>query len=194
MQIHSNIHGPTVAELRRKYRLNYFVETGTAGGDTTELAAIYFDRVFTCEIDEGLLARSIKRMAEYNNIDFYHMPSPDFLRHIKRQVSQPAMYWLDAHWCGGPVKLDRECPLLEELEIIGGLHGHTVVLIDDLQIMLEPPAPPHDPTHWPTVDDIHAKLSEWAGTVKTSIVQGQNSKIMVVEPVELAEHLKRRRL
>ena len=152
MQINSNIPGPLLSRLRRKYRLDFFVETGTNQGNTTELAAIYFDVVFTCEIDGNLLAKAQKRLEEYPNIQFYQMSSPDFIRRVKPQVSQPALWWLDAHWCGGKIKPEKECPLLEELEAIGGTLGHSVILIDDANYIANPPPPPHDPKQWPTME------------------------------------------
>jgi len=51
MDIHTSLPGPLLGRLRRTYRTNFFVETGTCHGDTAELAAVMFDRVFTCEID-----------------------------------------------------------------------------------------------------------------------------------------------
>jgi len=184
MEIHSNIPGPLVSRLRRQYRLDFFVETGTNRGDTAELAAIYFDVVFTCEINPDRLARAQKRLAEYPNIRFYNLPSPEFIRRVKPSVSQPALWWLDAHWCGGP-KPPKECPLLEELAEVKGTHGHSVVLIDDADLFLAPPKPPHNALDWPTMDQIRHALSSWNETLNIEVIQGPNTKVICVTPAKV---------
>ncbi|MEJ0067709.1 MAG: hypothetical protein WDO24_02070 [Pseudomonadota bacterium] len=62
------------------------------------------------------------------------------------------MFWLDAHWSGGPSAGEvEECPLLDEIAIVAsGLDRHCV-LIDDARLFLAPPEPPHNPDHWPTL-------------------------------------------
>ena len=182
MKIQTNLPGPTLARLRRQYRLNYFVETGAGHGNTTELAALYFDKVFTCEIDESLTAEVIERMAPYLHVQVHCLPSPEFLRKIKSQLDQPTLYWLDAHWCGGPVKPERECPLLDGLAAIGGLHGHSVILADDAGYFISPPPPPHDPKQWPTMDQINDVLASWKEDLVTEVIQGPNSKVLIVRP------------
>lgn len=182
MRVNSNIPGPLLADLRRRFRLNFFVETGAAGGDTTELAAGYFDHVFSCEIDGQLFRAAKRRLAGYGNVDLYRMLSPEFIRKVKPQVCQPAMWWLDAHWCGGPVKPEKECPLLEELAEVKGTHGHSVVLIDDVQLMIHPPPPPHDPNQWPTLDEVKNAVASWGESIQTEVVRGPNSLILVITP------------
>lgn len=182
MEISSNILGPQVAYLRRKWRLNYFVETGTAHGDTAELAAVCFDKVFTCEIDPALAVKARQKLVNYPHVEVFEMPSPEFLRQIKRRLNQPTMYWLDAHWCGGPVKPAKECPLLDELAEIGSLHGHSVILIDDVNYMLSPPPSPHDPKQWPTMTQLEATFGSWKEDLILKVEQGPRSKVLIVTP------------
>lgn len=184
MKIETNIIGPLVARLRRQFRINYFVETGTCHGDTAELAAIMFDKVFTCEIDPSLVAEASGRLAPYGHVQVHQLHSPDFLHKIKSQLDQPTMYWLDGHWSGGAVKPSRECPLMEELAAIGGLHGHSVILIDDAEYFLNPPPPPHDPTQWPTLDQISRVIADWGEQIATDIKQGAHSQVLAVTPAE----------
>ena len=184
MKIHSNIPGPAVGYLRRKFRLNYFVETGTCHGDTAELGAITFDQVFTCEIDPALEAQARARLSPYNNVLIRNMESPAFLKEVKSQISQPALYWLDAHWCGGAVKPTWECPLLEELRAMGTLYGHSVLMIDDVNLMVNPPPPPHNPDQWPSMDEVRAALEKWGEPLSTYLEHGPNSDVLVVVPKE----------
>ncbi len=183
MKISTNIPGPLVHYLRRKWRINFFVETGTAYGDTAELAAIIFDQVWSCDIDPTLIEHARNRLSEYTSIvDLAVESSLDFLRRIKPQVSQPVMYWLDAHWCGGPIKPTKECPLIDEIEAIGSLNTHSVLVIDDINLMESPPPLPHNPAHWPTIAQVHESLLKWGEPLHTEVHQGDNSRVLVVTP------------
>lgn len=182
MKIETNLPGPVVAKLRREFRINYFFETGTAKGDATELAAIMFDKVFTCDIDPEAIHVTSLRLADYDNVQIKYMPSPDFIRLVKRQLDQPIMWWLDAHWCGGPIKPQKECPLLEELEAIGSLNGHSVLLVDDIHYMTKPPPYPHNPAQWPTIKQVHAAIAAWNEDLTFSIVSTANSSVLVYHP------------
>ncbi len=184
MQINTNLPGPVVARLRREFRINYFFETGTSKGDATELAAIMFDKVFTCDVDADAIHAASTRLADYPNVQIKYMPSPDFIRLVKRQLDQPIMYWLDAHWCGAATKPPKECPLLEELAEIGGLNGHSVLLIDDVNYMTSPPPAPHDPKQWPTIAQVHKAIEAWGEDLAYSFVDGPNSQILVYHPTE----------
>lgn len=183
MKISSNIPGPLVHRLRRKWRINFFVETGTCHGDTTELAAIMFDQVWSCDIDGDLIDKARERLHEYPGVSLSVESSPDFLRRIKPQVCQPVMYWLDAHWCGGPTKPVRECPLLDELRAIETLNGHSVILIDDINLIDNPPPPPHDPTHWPNMDQVREVLSTFGEELEFEWYDGQHSRVLAITPV-----------
>ena len=182
MKIETNLPGPIVAKLRREFRLNYFLETGTAKGDAAELAAIMFDKVFTCDIDPEAIRAASLRLADYSNVQIKYMPSPDFIAHVKRQLDQPILYWLDAHWSGGHIKPAKECPLLEELAEIGGLNGHSVLLVDDIHYMTKPPPKPHDPKQWPTIEEVHRAIAAWKEDLTHSIVETPNSQVLVYHP------------
>jgi len=181
MKVDSNIPGHLLAHLRRKFRLHFFVETGTGGAQSTELAACCFDRVFTCEIDETALRNAQQRLAAYHNIQFYPLHGPDFIAKVRPMVSQPAMWWLDAHWCGGPKRF-QECCLLDELRAIQGTFGHSVILIDDANYMLKPPPPPHDPKQWPTVEQIKELVGTWNEPLDIWIEPTSNTDVLVITP------------
>lgn len=189
MQINTNLPGPVVSKLRREFRINYFFETGTSKGDATELAAIMFDKVFTCDIDPEAINAAHLRLADYDNVQIKYMPSPDFITLVKRQLDQPIMWWLDAHWSGGPVKPGTECPLLSELAAIGGLNGHSVLLIDDANYMTAPPPKPHNPAQWPTIDQVHAAIAKWDEDLSYSFVKGPHTEILVYHPTALPHHV-----
>ena len=181
VRIHTNFPGQLVARLKQAHQLEYFVETGTAHGDTAELAAIAFDRVWSCDIDPRLVNQSKERLSSYSNVTLSVESSPDFLRRIKPELTKPTLYWLDAHWCGGRVKPAKECPLIEEIEAIGSFNGHSVILIDDINLIQSPPPPPHNPNHWPMMRDLGMALSRWGEPYRFDWHQGSSSKVLIVQ-------------
>jgi hypothetical protein len=162
---------PLMRDLRDRYHLQQFVETGTYQGASALKALAYFDRVITCDLDPELICR-------FANLK---LPGPKYLTALCMDSHQmlgevfanpcllPALVWLDAHWMGGP-KLGPECPLLDELRAIGGTRGRHVVLIDDARLFLAPPPPPHDPREWPTFAEIVALCRELGPTDLVEVV------------------------
>lgn len=133
-----------------------FIETGTHTGDTAMFMANRFP-VFTVELDKGLHARFTERVqssSPKHSVDTFCGSSPRGLsiQRSRGRFNKPCVFWLDAHWCGGP-KQGRECPLLDELEEIPNLSEHLIV-IDDARLFINPPPPPHKPEDWPSFRDI----------------------------------------
>jgi hypothetical protein len=172
---------PLMRELRDRYGLKQFVETGTYRGDTAAVALAFFDLVWTCELSADLHGTLLSRLpTAIPNKHLYavRMHSPDMLRQVfSNPCLMPALVWLDAHWMGGP-KLGPECPLLDELRAIGGTQGRHVILIDDARLFLSSPPPPHDPREWPTFDQIVALCRELGPTDQVEVV----GDVIVVRP------------
>jgi hypothetical protein len=82
-------------------------------------------------------------------------------------LKAPAVFWLDAHWCGDEsFGLTAECPILEEIETINRHHradADHVLLIDDARLFLRPPPPPHRPEDWPDVEAVVTALNNVPG-------------------------------
>jgi hypothetical protein len=81
---------------------------------------------------------------------------------------EPAVLWLDAHWCCGETfGKAAECPLLEELRLIGDAGTATgrdvFVFVDDARMFLMPPKAPHDAAHWPGLAEVAAALVRTGG-------------------------------
>ncbi len=145
-----------------------FIETGTYLAGTALWAAQHFDRVISIEADRDLYDAARKRLASYANVDVRLGQSQDVLAALVPKLSQPALIWLDAHWCGGDVAVageNHECPLLEEIATIdAGIIQH-LILIDDARFFLNPPPPPHKREHWPlagaVIEQLRAKYDSY---------------------------------
>jgi len=141
-----------------------FFETGTYLAGTALWAARHFDRVISIEADRQLYAAARKRLASYANVDLKLGRSQDVLAALVPKLSQPALMWLDAHWCAGDVAAageNQECPVLDEIATIdAGIIQH-LILIDDARYFFNPPPPPHKREHWPSavavIEQLRAK-------------------------------------
>jgi hypothetical protein len=143
-----------VEELARRFEIKTFFETGTFKGGTTLWAAERFSTVITVERSEALHAAVAPHLAPCPNVVSYRGDSRVVLRDCIENLA-PAIFWLDAHWCGGETAgTEDECPLLGELYLIGPYAGRHFIMIDDARLFLAPPPLPHKAEHWPTLDDI----------------------------------------
>jgi hypothetical protein len=141
--------------LRDCFGCRTFVETGTNKGETAVWAADNFDQVFTIEAYEPLYREAVETFGNRANIRFLEGDSRHHIRSILGSLAEPAVFWLDAHWCGEyTFGRSDECPLVGELEALNASKVQHVVLIDDARLFLAPPPAPHDASHWPDIAEI----------------------------------------
>ena len=155
-----------------------FIESGTAGGETIRSVSHLFRQCHTIELIEG---RAIQ--PEYSgaigNIKWHTGNSVDILPKIidelieqKNKIVQPdkdiisiynyAMFWLDAHYSDPEPNTSefKECPVMEELEIISRYCDDAIILIDDARLFMGQPPYPNNPKDWPMIQDIFVLLKE----------------------------------
>ncbi len=122
--------------IARETRAKFFVETGTAKGETSNVAKDIY-QVHTIEIDEKLAIDCKKRFKPFPNITVYHGDSVQMLPLIVRKISAPAVFWLDGHNSPGMMEGKVNTPLLQELAIIRKAKlNDAVLLIDDIRCSL----------------------------------------------------------
>jgi hypothetical protein len=81
------------------------------------------------------------------------------LKSVVPVLQSPSLFWLDGHWCGGDSFGEQdECPLPEELEIIGQSPHEHFILIDDARLFTAPPPLPHRIDAWPSIAEIVNRL------------------------------------
>ncbi len=146
--------------MRDTFRVDVFVETGTNRAETAVWASANFERVFTIEAYGPLHQRAIEAFGNRKNIQFLQGDSRTHIRSLLTFLDEPAIFWLDAHWCGEQTfgKSD-ECPVVGELELLNSSKVAHMVLIDDARLFLAPPPPPHESSHWPDITKICKLLS-----------------------------------
>lgn len=159
-----------VKRIQDVAHIKYFIETGTAGGQSVAWAKDHFEKCWTIEL---LADREIKKeegviYIQGNVID--HLP--DILsREEFTDLQTPIFFWLDAHYCE-PIPNtsgNKECYILEEIEAIKG-RINSVVMIDDARLFAGPPPWPNDPRDWPRLDTIFRKLNDCFPNCMVTIV------------------------
>ena len=164
-----------VLRLASVHGLRRAVETGTWQGDGAVVLARHFEKVETIELSRRLALRAKIRFALRPSITVHQGDSAKLLF----PASEPTLYWLDGHWSGGATAgQDRECPLLDELRATSPGHPRDCYLIDDARLFLEPPPPPHDAAHWPTLKEIRDLLGVLRPNHEAMVVDD----VIVVEP------------
>jgi hypothetical protein len=144
-----------VLKMLAKESIPNFVETGTFQGGTTLWAAQHFNKVITIEINPEFSRAVAARPDCPKNIEFLVGDSAHLMSAVAAKLSGPTLFWLDGHYCGlGTGNPAAECPIMEELRALVGTLD-PVVMIDDARCFLGPPPPPHEPSHWVSIDDLY---------------------------------------
>jgi len=165
-----------IMRLQALYDIDTFVETGTYSGFTAYWASQIFTRVFTVEFSEELYKQTSAKYRDVTNINFLYGDTRDRLTDIVPNLETPTLFWLDAHWSGGPTYgEDDQCPILEELRIINQSKQDHFILIDDARLFTSPPEPPHFVEQWP---DIVALLNR--------LTEHENRYVVIIEDVIVA--------
>src|SRR3989442_12746550 len=106
--IHGDLPKELMLQLKGKYALEDFIETGTYQGGTAVWAAAHFDRVTTIEFSRSLYEETKAQHDRTSNLSFLFGDSREALRAIVPTLHQPAIFWLDSHCSGGQTYRDRK--------------------------------------------------------------------------------------
>lgn len=155
-----------VKVLVDNYHVPFFIETGSAGGDSARLAATMFQKVWSIELVKDRAdtkdAPSNVTFLEGDSVE--HLPEiiQELLSRNPKKEQQFVLFYLDAHFCGDtPNELPYpECPLLDEIKCIAEYGEDALIIIDDARLFFGSPPYPNDPTQWPAVCDIIILLRE----------------------------------
>lgn len=152
-----------VRRLRDQIGAAVFVECGTYKGGTASWAASEFDAVYSIENSRFHHEAAKATYGHLQNLHFLFGDTRTVLLELRNRLSQPAIFWIDSHWCGGETHgVGDECPLIEEIAIIDDSGIDRCLLIDDARLFLAPPPPPHEANEWPTIDQvIEALKRKW---------------------------------
>src|SRR5262249_4457002 len=108
-----------VLSLRSTFEVKTFVEGGTYEGGTALWAGSQFDTVYSIEKSESYCEAARTKYKHLTNIQFMLGDTRDLIPEILAHLAEPAIFWLDSHWCGAEsYGAEDECPLIEEISAI----------------------------------------------------------------------------
>lgn len=127
-----------IKDYAKKFGIHIFIETGTCLGQMVYANRDIFQRIYSIELDKQLWSGAQKLFRSYEHITILHGDSTKVLPLVLRDINEPVLFWLDAHYSGGfTTKGDKETPILNEIESIFShrINNH-VVLIDDARLFV----------------------------------------------------------
>lgn len=111
------------------------IESGSWDGTFVESVRTKYDHVHTIEIIESLYNNCNERFKNVDNVTCHFGDSPAVLKEILKDINEPVIFWLDAHWQGHNQPEGTKAPLLSELEVIKTHHIKThTIMIDDVRL------------------------------------------------------------
>jgi hypothetical protein len=123
-----------IRSYARKYEIKHFIETGTNTGDTVAILLDEFDSIVTIEIDPDLTEFARERFGDHLKVNCVNADSGEFIRDMVPYLTEPVIYWLDGHFCGGAVHPEIDTPIREELIAALQSPPGSVILIDDARL------------------------------------------------------------
>lgn len=129
-----------IKELKEKFSIEHFIETGTYKGVTAKWASEEFKKVSTIELSEQHYRQNLKKYKNIPSINFVFGSSRTCIKKIITENKNDKMlFWLDAHPCGAYTAGESvEWPILKEIEIINELVDDAFIFIDDARFFLAP--------------------------------------------------------
>jgi hypothetical protein len=125
-----------ILRCRSRFGLDVFVETGTFQGEMIEAQREHFQRLFSIELDRDLFEAARAKFADDSRVQLYHGDSGLKLGEAVRDLSAPALFWLDAHYSMGVTAgREKDAPIIRELSWLAARRQpKDVILIDDARL------------------------------------------------------------
>ena len=131
-KIHKKKEVP-VLYYKKRFGCNVFVETGTYQGEMIDAMKRRFKKIYTIELGDVLYEKARERFINEKHVTIEHGDSGLILPGILAQITEPAIFWLDAHWSDGDTARGaHDTPIEQELDAIfaHSIKNH-IILIDD---------------------------------------------------------------
>lgn len=160
-----------VKEYATKFAPAVFIETGTYTGHMVYAMMNKFEEIYSIELDHTLAEKAKKKFSGYRHVHIIQGESSEVLPEILKDIAQPCLFWLDAHYSGGhTTKGELETPIMRELP---GILGHPLVdrhvlLIDDARCFT-------GQNDYPTLESLESFVlgshPDWIFEIKDDIIR-----------------------
>jgi hypothetical protein len=172
-------------QIRKKYNVKTFVETGTLAGDGIQAALdAGFEKVYSIEISGAWVLRAQARFADKPNVKIINGDTIDELPKLCKEIEEPVLFWLDAHFAHIHDKTQREIPpfpLLREVQIIkDNRDDQDVLLLDDIVLLAGCPGISFIPADIYAPFSYQTLLRQFEGR-RVALIEEQQG-ILLVEP------------
>ncbi|MGI9307069.1 MAG: hypothetical protein ACR2P5_07195 [Gammaproteobacteria bacterium] len=167
----------TIKHYAQKFSLRVLVETGTFRGRMIRWAKNDFAKIYSIEMSAALHGEAKRKFARYPHITLIQGDSGVEIAPLVKELTRPALFWLDSHFSGGnTARGEKDTPIMEELQhVLNAPNAGHVILIDDARCFGS------DPTY-PVIaelkDFVHAKNPNAVFTVRRDII--------IIEPAQTA--------
>jgi hypothetical protein len=160
--------------MRERYGVDVLVETGTFLGETVFAMMRKFRLIYSIELAPKLFERAVRLFEKHRHVTILNGDSAAKLPEVLSTIKEPALFWLDGHYCGGLSALaDKNTPIVQEL---GFVFGHTVknhvIVIDDARLFTGQDG-------YPTIDYLRDTFA--SGTTGYSM-EVENDMIFLMPP------------
>lgn len=127
----------TITEFGKQYGCKVLVETGTFRGDMMEAQKNNFDKLYSVELSTEFWEKAKQRFKNDPQINLIQGDSGVVLPELVPTIDQPALFWLDGHYCGTTTALSAiECPIYAEIDAVFKNNKGHVMLIDDARLFI----------------------------------------------------------
>jgi hypothetical protein len=159
-----------VKEYAREFHFRTLIETGTYYGAMVSATKDDFARIISIELDQTFYERAKRKFAKFEHISIIQGDSGEVLGKVLPNITEPCLFWLDAHYSGGLTAKGRiETPIVQELQQVlrhpGA--GH-IILIDDAGCFV-------GRNDYPTIEALRELVvrmrPDWALEVKHDIIR-----------------------
>jgi hypothetical protein len=124
-----------LVDYAQRFQLATLIETGTYLGDMVWAVRNQFEEIHSIELDDRLCTLARDRFARFAHIRIHHGDSVKVLPGIVRELTSPALFWLDGHFSGpDTARGETDSPVTQELTILLGSVRNDVILIDDARL------------------------------------------------------------
>lgn len=122
----------TVKQYAREFDLHVLVEAGTYFGEMVQATRRHFREIYSVELEDWLFERARQKFSRYPHVHVLHGNSEVLIPQIVSQLTEPALFWLDAGYYGFAGAVGNPDRIVIELTAIfaHAISDH-VVLIDD---------------------------------------------------------------
>lgn len=121
-----------ILDYGKRYGCTTLVETGTFMGDMIEAVQYDFKKIYSIELVEFIRDLTMERFKNKTNIEILLGDSSVMLAKVVKQLTEPALFWLDGHYSGGDTGIgEKVCPIYGEMDAVLASPYPHVILIDD---------------------------------------------------------------